>query len=115
SAPQEKADLFEESIGSWLVFQGQMVSAGEGDETGPRDAGGQLASGLEGNHLVSPHMHDKSRRLHFGQKVGDIKIANDIEISCSVLWRGRFQLQVVDIICLLLRCAWNESSGEHLL
>ncbi len=49
-----------------------MVPTGEGDETGARDAGGQLAAGLEGNHEIVPHMHDKRRRLHLGQKFSDI-------------------------------------------
>jgi hypothetical protein len=69
-----------------------MVSAREADEMGTGDSGCQLAPGVERTHRVVPHMHDKSRRLHFGQKIGDIKIANDIEISCSALGRGRFQL-----------------------
>ena len=82
-----------------------MVSAGQGDETGARDAGGQLAPRLEWNDLVVPHMHDERRRLHFGQKISDIEIVDDIEKSSRTLGRGRFQLQLVEIICLLVRSA----------
>ena len=62
-APQEKADLFEESIRSWLVLQEQMVSTGEGDEMSAGDTGGQLAPCVERTYDVAPHMHDKNRRL----------------------------------------------------
>ena len=62
SAPQKKADLFEEAAGSRLMLQEQMVSTGQGNETGAGDAGGQLASRLERNHLVVPHVHDERRR-----------------------------------------------------
>ena len=79
------------------MLQEQMVSTGQGDETGARDAGGQLAPGFEWNHLVVPHVHDERRRLHFGQKINDIEIADDIEISSGALGRGRFQLQLVEI------------------
>ena len=88
-----------------------MVSARQGDETGARDAGGQLAPRLEGNHLVVAHMHDKRRRLHFGQKIPDIEIVDGVEITSGALGRGRFQLQLVEKVRLLMRCPWNESRG----
>ena len=78
------------------MLQEQMVSTGQGDEMSARDTGGQLAPCVERTYDVAAHMHDKNRRLHFGQKIGDIEIADDIEISRSALGRGRFQLQLVD-------------------
>ena len=63
------------------MLQEQMVPTWHGDEPGARDARGQLAPRLEGNDLVVPHMHDERRRLHFGQKIGDIEIADDFEIA----------------------------------
>ena len=96
STLQEKADLFEESIAGRLMLQEQMVSTGQGDEMSAGDTGGQLAPCVERTYDVAPHMHDKNRRLHFGQ-IGDIEIADDIEISRSALGRGRFQLQLVEI------------------
>ena len=85
-----------------------MVSTGQGDEAGARDAGGQLASRLEGNHLVVPHVHDERRRLHFGEQIDDIEIVDDIEIASGALGRGRFPLQLVEIVRLLVRCTRNE-------
>ena len=78
------------------MLQEQMVSTGQGDEMSAGDTGGQLAPCVERTYDVAPHMHDKNRRLHFGQ-IGDIEIADDIEISRSALGRGRFQLQLVEI------------------
>src|ERR1700722_16293303 len=114
SAPQEKANLLKKTVRSWLVFQEQMVSTGQGDEMSARDTGGQLAPGLNWSRDVPSRMHDKRRRLHFRQKISDIEIADDVEISSSALGRGRFQLQLVEILCLLVRSARNESRGEHL-
>ena len=48
------------------MLQEQMVSTGEGDETGAGDAGGQLSPCLKWSYDVVPHMHDERRRLHFG-------------------------------------------------
>ena len=59
------------------MLQEQMVSTGQGNETGAGDAGGQLPPGLEGNHLVVPHVHDERRRLHFGEQIDDIEIVDD--------------------------------------
>ena len=81
---------------------------------GAGNASSQLAARLDRNHEIAPRMHDKCRRLHFGQKISDIEIAHDIEISSSALGRGSSALQLVEDICLLVRCAWNEQSGEHL-
>ena len=67
------------------MLQEQMVSTGQGDETGAGDAGGQLASRLEWNHLVIPHVHDERRRLHSGKQVDDIEIIDDIEITSGAL------------------------------
>src|SRR5277367_3623994 len=92
TVPQEKAELFEEAIRSRLMLEEQMILTGECDETGTGDAGGQLASGFEGSSEVAPHVHDKRRRLHFGQKVGDVEIADDVEIPGRALSRGRSQL-----------------------
>ena len=89
---QEKADLFKESIGSRLMLEEHVVSTREDNETGSGDACGQLATRLEGSYDVVPHMHDKRRRLHLGQKINDIEIAADIEISGCAVGRGRFQL-----------------------
>ena len=50
------------------MLQEQMISTGQGDETGAGDAGGQLASRLERNHLVVPHVHDERRRLHLERR-----------------------------------------------
>ena len=69
-----------------------MVSPGQGDETGARDAGGDLAPGLEWNDLVVPHVHNERRRLHFGEQIDDIEIGDDIEIANGALGRGRFPL-----------------------
>ena len=90
------------------MLQEQMVSTGQGDETGARDAGGQLAPGLEWNHLVVPHVHDERRRLHFGEQIDDIEIVDDLEIASGALGRGRFPLQLVEIVRLLMRCPRNE-------
>ena len=46
-----------------------MVPAGEGDETGAGNAGGQLPPGLEWGRDVVTHVHDERRRFHFGQKI----------------------------------------------
>ena len=72
-----------------------MVSTGQGDEPGAKDAGGQLASRLEGNRLVVPHMHDKRLRLHSRQKISDIEMpttskyraahSGEVVFSCSSL------------------------------
>jgi hypothetical protein len=75
-----------------------MVSAGQGDEAGAGDASRQPAPRLEWNHEVVAHMHDKRRHPHSGQKISDIEIAADIKISSSALGRGRFQLQLVEIL-----------------
>src|SRR5580692_3395699 len=96
------------------MFQEQMVSTGEDDETRARDAGGQLAPRLEWNQEVVAHMHDKRRRFHFRENIRDIEISDGIEISCRALGRGCFQLQLVEIIRLLVRSPWNEPGGEHL-
>src|SRR5580693_4870734 len=114
SAPQEKADLLKKTVRGRLMLQEQMVSTGQGDEMSARDTGGQLAPGLDWSRDVASRMHDKRRRLHFRQKISDIEIADDVEISSSALGRGRFQLQLVEILCLLMRSARNESRGEHL-
>jgi hypothetical protein len=87
-------DLFEEAFGSRLMLQEQMVSSGQGDETGVRDAGGQLAPGFEWNDQVVPHVHHERRRLHLGEKIGDIEAVGDIEIASSALRRGCFPLQL---------------------
>src|SRR6476646_3703618 len=96
------------------MFQEQMVLAREGDEAGSGNARGQLAAGFDWNHEVAPHMHDKCRGLHFGEKMGDIEIAHDIEISGSALGRGGSALQLVENIRLLVRSPWNEQPRKHL-
>ena len=96
SASQEKADLFEEAVGSRLMLQEQMVPTGQCDEPSTRDAGGQLAPEFEWNDKVVPHVHYKRRRLHLRQKISDIEIADDVEISRRALGRGRFQLQFIE-------------------
>ena len=58
------------------MLEEQVVSTREDNETGSGDACGQLATRLEGSYDVVPHMHDKRRRLHFGQKISDIEIAD---------------------------------------
>jgi hypothetical protein len=63
------------------MLQEQMVSAGQGDEAGARDAGGQLAPGFEWNHLVVPRMHHERRRLHLGEQIDDIDIADGVVIA----------------------------------
>ena len=79
-----------------------MVSTGQNDKT-TRYASSQLASGLERNHLIVPRMHDKRRRLHFGEQIDDIEIVDDLEIANGALGRCRFPLQLVEIIGLLMR------------
>ena len=54
------------------MLEEHVVSTREDNETGSGDACGQLATRLEGSYDVVPHMHDKRRRLHFGQKISDI-------------------------------------------
>src|SRR5271165_2853141 len=107
-AAQEKPDLFEESIGSRLMLQEQMVLALEGDEVSARNASSQLAARLDWNNEITPHMHYDCRYLDFREEVGDIQIASDIESSGSALGRGSSALQFVENICLLVRCPWNE-------
>src|SRR5262249_34666929 len=111
---QKKAYLFEEAVGSRLMLQEQMVSTGQGDETGTRDAGGQLAPGFEWNYLVVPHVHDERQRLHFGEQIDDIEIADGIEIANGTLRRGRFQLQLVENVRLLMGCSRDEKPCEYL-
>ena len=60
-----------------------MVSSGQGDETGVRDAGDQLAPGLESNDQVVLHVHHKRRRLHLGEKIGDLETVGEIEIAAG--------------------------------
>src|ERR1700722_6912771 len=96
------------------MLQEQMVSPRQGDETGPADAGSQLAPEFEWNDHVVPHVHYKRRRLHLRQKISDIEIADDVEISRRALGRGRSQLQFIEIVSLLVRSPGNESRGEHL-
>jgi len=60
-----------------------------------RNASSQLAARLDWNNEIAPHMHYDCRYLHFGEKVGDIQIARDIEISGSALGRGSSALQFV--------------------
>ena len=67
------------------MLQEQMVSTGQGDEAGAGDAGGQLAPGFEWGRDVAPRVHDKRRLIHFGQKISDIEIADNIKISSSTL------------------------------
>ena len=74
------------------MLQEQMVSTGQGDETSARDTGGGLAPRLEGSHYVVSHMHDKRRSLHFGQKIPDIEIVDDVEISSSALGERSFSV-----------------------
>src|SRR5580700_7405844 len=114
SAPQEKANLLKKTVRSRLMLQEQMVSSGQGDETGARDACRQLAPCLDWSRDVASRMHDKRRRLHLRQKISDIEIADDVEISRRALGRGRFPLQFIEIVRLLVRCTRNESRGEHL-
>jgi hypothetical protein len=75
------------------MLQEQMVSPRQGDETGAADAGSQLAPCFEWNYAVVARVHNKRRRLHFGQKFDDIDIAGYIKVSSSALGGGRFQLQ----------------------
>jgi len=82
-----------------------MVSTGQGDQTGARDAGGELAPGFDWNDLVVPHVHDERRRLHFGEQIDDIEIADGIEIANGAFGRGRFPLQLVENVRLLMRCS----------
>jgi hypothetical protein len=42
-------------------------------------------------------------RLHFSEKIGDIEIAEDIEISGSALGRGGSALQLVETIRAVIR------------
>jgi hypothetical protein len=83
SAAQESPDLFEEPIGSRLILQEQMVLALQSDEAGAWNASGQLATCLDRNHEITPCMHYECRRLHRGEKISDIQIAHDIEISAA--------------------------------
>ena len=82
----------EESIGSRLMLQEQMVSTGEDDETGAGDASGQLAPGLEWSHELVTHMHNKRRCFHFGKNIRDIEIAANIEVSSGAVWRRSFSV-----------------------
>jgi len=67
------------------MLQEQMVLALEGDEAGAGNASSQLAARLDGNNEIVPHMHYECRRLHCGEKIGDIQITRGIEISGSAL------------------------------
>src|SRR5215510_7161193 len=40
-------------------------------------------------------MQHQSRRLHFFQKMSDIDVADLVEKSCSILWRGGNFLHIV--------------------
>ena len=84
-----------------------MVSTRQGDEAGAGDAGGQLAPGFDWNHLIVPHVHDERRRLHFGEQIDDIEIVDGLEIASRAFGRGRFQLQRVESVRLLMRCSWG--------
>ena len=77
------------------MLQEQMVLALEGDETGAGNACSQLATRLERKHR-SPRTCMTSVGAHFGQKIGDIEIARDIEISGSALRGGSSSLQLVE-------------------
>ena len=96
------------------MFQEQMILALKRDEVGTGNTCSQLAAGLEWSNVITAHMHNQCRRLHFGKKIGDIEIAHDIEVSGSALGRGCSALQLVKTISLFVRCPWNEKSREHL-
>ncbi len=70
-----------------------MVPTGQCDEPSPWDVGGQLAPRLEWNYAVVARVHNKRRRLHFGQKFNDIDIAGYTIISSRALGGGRSPLQ----------------------
>jgi hypothetical protein len=53
-------------------------------------------------------MHNQCRRLHFGEKIRDIEISHDIELSGSAFRRGRSAVKLVKTGSLLVRCPWNE-------
>lgn len=90
------------------MFLKQMTLALKSDEAGIGNASGQLAAGLKWNHEITPHMHYQCRRLHFGEKIRDIEISHDIEISGSAFRRGRSAVKLVKTGSLLVRCPWNE-------
>ena len=86
------------------MLQEQMVSARQGDETVAGDAGGQLAPGFHWNHLVVTHVHHERRCLYFGEQIDDVEIVDGFEIANRALGRGRFPLQLVENVRLLMRC-----------
>jgi hypothetical protein len=48
----------------------------------------------------------------FGQKIRDVEIPDDIEIAPRTRARS-FQLQLVEMVCLLVGSAWDEPPGDH--
>ena len=112
SAFQEKADLFEESIAGRRMLQEQMVSTGEGDEMSAGDTGGQVAPCVERTYDVAPHMHDKNRRLLWPEDPRCRNRRRHRNIAPRTRARS-FQLQLVEMVCLLVGCAWDEPRGEH--
>ena len=100
---QEKRDFFEETSRCNLLFQKEMVLAGESDEARTRNAGSQHPAALNGNHEIPANMHHKSRRSHFAYNVCNIEITSGVHIAGCAVGRRRSALQFIKEIGLFLR------------
>lgn len=91
-----------------------MIVALKGDEASARYSQSQLAAGLDWDHKVPPRMHYECRRLHFWENIGNVQIADEIEVSGSALRRGGSALQFIEKTRLLVGSARDEQAREHL-
>ena len=112
---QEKADLLEEAVGSRLMLHEQMVSTGQGDETGARGCRQPTGTLLR--------MELRRRRAHAVNKwsaISSLQARSLQEISISPVTSLQYRvahsrevaslLQLVEIVRLFVRRLWNESS-----
>ena len=75
SAAEEKLDLFEEPLGSWLMFQEHMVLALERDESRAANACRQRTAALDRIHDVSSRVNYQGGHRHSGEKIANVEIA----------------------------------------
>ena len=78
------------------MLQEQVILALQGNEVGAGNASSQLAAGLERKYQIAARVHYESWHCDSGQKIADVDIAHDVEISSSALGRGRPALQFVE-------------------
>jgi hypothetical protein len=62
-----------------------VLQEGKATKQAPGIPAANWRTDLEWSGNIASHMHDKRRRFHFGQKISDIEISDDIEVSSGAL------------------------------